>query len=152
MTISVKRATLENLHEVSELFNSYRVFYKQDSNIDLAVNFISERMKNKESVIFVASTENGEALGFTQLYPTFSSVSAKSFWILCDLYVSSAARRLGVGKKLMEAARVFAIENNSKGISLETASDNVNAQALYESLGYKKDADVYNYFLSLKKA
>jgi len=115
MTISVKRATLENLNVISELFNSYRVFYKQDSNLDLAVNFISERMKN-------------------------------------NLYVSKDARRLGVGKKLMEAARVFAVENNSKGISLETASDNVNAQALYESLGYERDADVYNYFLNLKKA
>jgi len=152
MTISVKRATLENLNVICELFNSYRVFYKQDSNLDLAVNFISERMKNNESVIFIASNENGEALGFTQLYPSFSSVSAMSFWILCDLYVSKDARRLGVGKKLMEAARVFAVENNSKGISLETASDNVNAQALYESLGYERDADVYNYFLNLKKA
>lgn len=149
MNISVKRATLENLSEISELFNSYRVFYKQDSNLDLAINFISERMKNKESVIFYASNENGEALGFTQLYPTFSSVSAKSFWILCDLYVSSAARRLGVGKKLMETAKVFAIENNSKGIALETGANNVKAQALYESLGYERDAEVYNYFLSL---
>jgi len=149
MTISVKRATLENLDEISELFNSYRVFYEQDSNMELAATFISERMKNKESVIFYASNENGKALGFTQLYPTFSSVSARSFWILCDLYVSSSARRLGVGKKLMEAARIFAIENGSKGISLETAKSNVNAQALYESLGYKRNPDVYNYFLSL---
>ena len=149
MTISIKRATLENLNEVSELFNSYRVFYKQESDLALAVNFISERMKNKESVIFYASNENGKALGFTQLYPTFSSVSAKSSWILCDLYVSSAARRLGLGIKLMETAKVFAIENNSKGIALETGRNNVNAQALYESLGYERDSEVYNYFLSL---
>lgn len=152
MTISVKRAILESLNEVSELFNSYRVFYKQDSNLALAVKFISERMKNKESVIYYASNENGKALGFTQLYPTFSSVSAKSFWILCDLYVSSAARRLGVGKKLMETAKLFAIENSSKGISLGTGKNNFNAQALYESLGYERDADFYNYFLSLQKS
>jgi len=148
VAISVKRATLENLHEISELFNSYRVFYKQDSNLELAVNFISECMKKKESVIFYVSNEKGKALGFTQLYPTFSSVSARSFWILCELYVSSDARRLGVDRKLMETARVFAIENNSKGISLETGRNNVNAQALYELLGYQRDADVYNYFLA----
>ncbi|WP_022943272.1 GNAT family N-acetyltransferase [Psychromonas hadalis] len=149
MSISVKRAVLENLNEVSELFNSYRVFYKQDSDLVLAVSFISDRLKNKDSVIFYAHDESGNALGFTQLYPTFSSVSAESSWVLNDLYVSSDARRLGVGKALMETAKAFAIETNSKGIALETCEDNFNAQALYESLGYEKDTGVYNYFLSL---
>jgi len=57
MNITVKRATLENLTEIGELFNSYRVFYKQDSNLELALIFISERMKNKDSVIFYACNE-----------------------------------------------------------------------------------------------
>jgi len=149
MSISVKRAVFENLNEVSELFNSYRVFYKQDSDLVLAVSFISERLKNNDSVIFYARDENGNALGFTQLYPTFSSVSAQSSWVLNDLYVSSVARRLGVGKSLMEAAKAFAIEKGAKGIALETCEDNFNAQALYESLGYEKETGVYNYFLSL---
>ena len=149
MSISVKRATLENLNEVSELFNSYRVFYKQDSDLKLAMSFITDRLKNKDSVIFYSHDANGNALGFTQLYPMFSSVSAKSSWVLNDLYVSSSARRLGVGKKLMDTAKSFAIETNSKGIALETGEDNLNAQALYESLGYEKGVGVYNYFLSL---
>ena len=149
MNISVKRAVLENLNEVSELFNAYRVFYKQESNLPLAVNFISERLKNIYSIIFYAYDKNGHALGFTQLYPIFSSVSARSSWVLNDLYVSSNARRLGIGKTLMEAAREFANKQNSKGIALETCEDNVTAQALYESLGYEKETGVYNYFLSL---
>lgn len=149
MSISVKRAAFENLNEVSELFNSYRVFYKQDSDLVLAVSFISERLKNKDSVIFYAHDKSGNALGFTQLYPTFSSVSAKSSWVLNDLYVSLAARRLGVGRSLMETAKAFAIEKKSKGIALETAEDNFNAQALYESLGYEKGTGIYSYFLSL---
>lgn len=149
MSISVIRATLDDLNEVSELFNSYRVFYKQNSDLDLAVNFISERLQNEESVIFFAQDENGKALGFTQLFPTFSSVSARPSWVLNDLYVSSTARRLGVGRKLMETAKAFAIKKSSKGIALETDASNVSAQALYESLGYKKDTDVYHYFLNL---
>ncbi len=149
MSISVKRATLENLNEVSELFNSYRVFYKQDSDLKLAMSFITDRLKNKDSVIFYSHDANGNPLGFTQLYPMFSSVSAKSSWVLNDLYVSSSARRLGVGKKLMDTAKSFAIETNSKGIALETGEDNLHAQALYESLGYEKGVGVYNYFLSL---
>ncbi|GLS92419.1 N-acetyltransferase [Psychromonas marina] len=149
MYINIKRATSENLNEVSELFNDYRVFYKQDDDLELAVSFIAERLKNKDSVIFYAYDENDNALGFTQLYPTFSSLSAASSWVLNDLYVTPSARRLGVGKKLMDTAKLFAIESNAKGIALETAEDNVNAQALYESLGYEKEVGFYNYFLTL---
>jgi ribosomal protein S18 acetylase RimI-like enzyme len=149
MDISIKRATLNNINEVSELFNAYRVFYKQESDLALANSFITQRLINKDSVIFCAYDDNDNALGFTQLYPTFSSVSARKSWVLNDLYVSSSARRLGAGKKLMEMAKLFAIETNAKGIALETCKNNVNAQALYESLGYEKEGSVYHYFLSL---
>jgi len=149
MSVSVKRAQLENVKEVAELFNLYRIFYEQDSDMELAVDFISERIKNKESAIFYAHDENNNALGFTQLYPTFSSVSAQRSWVLNDLFVASGARRLGVAKKLMQAAKTFAEETNAKGIALETTEDNTKAQALYESLGYEKSSGFYNYFLGL---
>ncbi|MCF6264514.1 MAG: GNAT family N-acetyltransferase [Xanthomonadales bacterium] len=149
MNTVVNRAKIENVNEVSELFNSYRIFYGQDSNLKLAKEFISERINNSESVIFYAIDNTGAYLGFTQLFPNFSSVSAKRSWVLNDLYVSESARRLGVGRKLMKAAKSFVQSTNAKGIALETAEDNVNAQALYESLGYKKSSGFFNYFLSL---
>lgn len=149
MEIFVKRASLEDAKNVAYLFNDYRVFYKQKSDITVALEFISERLDKNESVIFFAHDAKGDLLGFTQLYPNFSSVSAKRSWILNDLYVSSAARRLGVARKLMNAAKDFAISTDAKGISLETAPDNVNAQALYESLGYEKSSGFYSYYLSV---
>lgn len=149
MEIFVKRASLEDAKNVAYLFNDYRVFYKQKSDITVALEFISERLDKNESVIFFAHDAKGVLLGFTQLYPNFSSVSAKRSWILNDLYVSSAARRLGVARKLMNAAKDFAISTDAKGISLETAPDNVNAQALYESLGYEKSSGFYSYYLSV---
>lgn len=149
MNIVVKRASLEDAKNVATLFNDYRVFYKQESDITVALEFISERLDRNESVIFCAQDAKGVLIGFTQLYPNFSSVSAKRSWILNDLYVSSAARRLGVGRKLMNVAKDFAISTGAKGISLETAPDNVNAQALYESLGYEKSSGFYSYYLSV---
>lgn len=149
MKIVVKRASLEDAKNVATLFNDYRVFYKQESDITVALKFISERLDRNESVIFCAQDAKGVLIGFTQLYPNFSSVSAKRSWILNDLYVSSAARRLGVARKLMNAAKDFAISTDAKGISLETAPDNVNAQALYESLGYEKSSGFYSYYLSV---
>jgi GNAT superfamily N-acetyltransferase len=152
LNISVKQAVLENIRGVSELFNSYRMFYKQGTDIDLASEFISERINNSESVIFFAQNQDGDYLGFTQLYPTFSSVSAKKSWVLNDLFVAENARGFGVAKQLMDAAKTLASETNANGIALETSEGNHNAQALYESLGYKKSSGVYNYFLSLTPA
>ena len=151
MNIIIEQANLDHLEKVSELFNSYRVFYKQNSDIDLALKFVSDRIRNEESIIFLAMDETGNPLGFTQLYPTFSSVYAQRIWILCDLFVSESSRRLGVGEKLMNSAKIFALETGAKGISLETAENNIKAQALYESLGYQKSNDFF-YFLDLKKA
>lgn len=149
MGVFVKRVGLEEAEKVAVLFNAYRVFYEQKSDLALAQTFITERLKNDESVIFVAEDTHGEFVGFTQLYPNFSSVSAKRTWVLNDLYVAPEARRLGAGKALMNIAKEYAIATHAKGIALETAKDNVNAQALYESLGYKRGEGFYSYFLSV---
>ncbi len=149
MNICIKQASVENAEKIAILFNSYRVFYEQESDVCLAKEFISERLNNNESIIFFAENDDGEYLGFTQLYPNFSSVSAKRTWVLNDLYVSKSARRLGIAKKLMSAAQEFAVSTKAKGIGLETSVDNHNAQTLYESLGYKKGTGFYSYFLTL---
>ncbi|MFD2177710.1 GNAT family N-acetyltransferase [Veronia pacifica] len=149
MEYQITKATLEDAEHIAQLFDAYRVFYQQESDVRLAESFIFERLKNYESVIFVARSINGEWLGFTQLYPSFSSVSAHRIWILNDLFVAETARRLGVGKQLMNAAKHFANETGAMGIALETAEDNHSAQALYESLGYQQTGGVYHYFLTL---
>ena len=138
MSLLVQRATPHTVGEVAALFNDYRVFYEQASDVKLALEFISERVINNESVIFYAKDPAGKVLGFTQLYPSFSSVSVKRIWVLNDLFVSPSARGCGVARQLMYAAQDFAMSTGAKGINLETTAENLNAQALYESLGYEK--------------
>jgi len=150
MQVNIKQATTDDVAEVAELFNAYRVFYQQKADTALAAEFISQRIANQESVIFYAHDEQANGLGFTQLYPTFSSVSARKSWILNDLYVAAAARKCGVAKKLMDKAKEHAVTTGANGIALETSEDNTNAQGLYESLGYKKSSGFYNYFLALE--
>ncbi len=91
---------------VAPLFDQYRVFYRQPSDPALAQAFIAERVANRESVIFLA-LQDGEPVGFTQLYPSFSSVSARRTWILNDLYVVPSCRGQGVGSALLERARAM---------------------------------------------
>ncbi|MAM29088.1 MAG: GNAT family N-acetyltransferase [Flavobacteriaceae bacterium] len=142
--MQVYQANHTDLQLLILLFNGYRIFYKQPSDIERAKQFLSERLLRKDSIIFMALSDVGEAMGFTQLYPSFSSVSTQRTYILNDLYVSEVHRNKGIGEALMERAKQFAISEGAKGITLETEVDNP-AQHLYERLGWKKDDDKFHY-------
>lgn len=134
--MEVRRATIADTDAIAPLFDRYRSFYRQPSDIALARRFIDERLQRGESVIFLAETD-GAAIGFTQLFPSFSSVGATRIWILNDLYVDAAARRQGAARALLQAAADFARDNGARRLELETDHDNETAQALYRRLGWE---------------
>jgi len=148
MKTQIRRAGLNDFEAIAPLFDSYRRFYQQTSDLPLARAFISERLKRNESVIFLAEDGQHVPLGFTQLYPSFSSVSARPIWILNDLFVAPDARGQQVGRQLLNAARDHALATGAKRLVLSTAIDNP-AQRLYESLGYVKDTEFLHYELGL---
>ena len=143
------RAEIEHIDELAELFNSYRVFYEQDSNVELARNFIKSRMENKESTIFVSQNSDEELIGFVQLYSSFCSVYVCPILILYDLFVKTQARGNGHGRALMDKATEFAKSEGYDRLELSTATDNFIGQSLYESLGYERDNDFYHYSLEI---
>jgi ribosomal protein S18 acetylase RimI-like enzyme len=145
----IVRAEHRHLEKLASLFDAYRIFYKQPSDVIAAFDFLHERLRNVESVIFLALSLEGEGLGFTQLYPSFGSVSLCRVWILYDLFVAPQARRMGVGRALMKQAHQFAAESGARFVRLATENNNLKAQALYESLGYVRDTDFYRYELVL---
>lgn len=145
--MSIKKATLNELDPLTELFDLYRGFYEQKSDLDGAKEFLKERLTNKESVVFIAFDENNP-IGFVQLYPSFSSVSMNRTWVLNDLYVKEDGRGKGFGEKLLKKAINFAEETGAKGVSLETGKENLTAQRLYEKIGFKRESH-YFYFLTM---
>jgi ribosomal protein S18 acetylase RimI-like enzyme len=145
MSTSISKASMNELDAVAELFDLYRVFYEQPSDLIGAKEFLKERLENEESVIYLALHE-GEAVGFTQLYPTFSSVSMKRSWVLNDLYVRKSARGKGIAQKLIEQAFSLARETKAKGVLLETGKDNEAAQRLYEKIGFVKERNFFYYY------
>jgi GNAT superfamily N-acetyltransferase len=148
-SIQVRQASVSDLETLAPLFDAYRQFYGKPSDAALARSFLLERFQHNQSVIFIATQPNGTAIGFTQLYPTFSSVSAARTFILNDLFVVPEARRSGVGSKLLEAAAQFGPSVGAVRLSLSTAMDNEMAQALYVSHGWVRDTQFYAYSLSL---
>ena len=144
MEYTIQRISLAQISDLLFLFDAYRIFYRQESDRQRAIQFLTERLKREESVIFVAYIDN-EAVGFTQLYYTFSSVSLERSLILNDLYVSTLHRNKNIGKSLLLTAQKFCRTNGYKGLALETATDNP-AQRLYEQLGWQKDSHCFHYF------
>ena len=149
MTIKIIRATKKNINEVGLLFDLYRQFYKYKSNIKESTKYIKDRITKKESFIFLCLFKNKPA-GFVQLYETFDSLNINKKLILYDLYVDKTFRRNGIGRSLMNTAKKFAKARKIKIVELSTATNNKKAQALYESLDYKRDKEYYVYFLELK--
>lgn len=142
--LEIRRVTEEETLHIASLFDAYRMFYEQESNIETAKNFILERLQKTESIIFAAIIEN-EYVGFTQLYPTFSSVAMKKAFILNDLFVAENYRKNGVAQALMNKAFEFAEDQNARFIALETSVNNPKAQALYKKMGMLIENDVMHF-------
>lgn len=146
--MNVALACLEDLDELAVLFDAYRVFYKNQSDLAGAQQFLRARIESAESVIYIARNAQNLALGFTQLYPIFSSQSMQRSWLLNDLYVAEPFRRQGVAEALLTAAEDLSKSKGAKGLMLCTQHSNSNAQALYEKFGFKPLDDFKWYFLA----
>lgn len=134
---------------VAPLFAKYRAFYGQPLDVAVAEAFLEARLRNDDSVIFLARIGD-RVVGFTQLYPFFSSVNASRTWILNDLFVDEGARRQGVASALLEAARQHGKASGATGLTLQTTRDNATAQALYAKHGWTRQTDFYWYDLELR--
>ncbi len=147
--VSVRQATIFDLELIVPLFDAYRQFYRKPGDVDLARRFLRERFQHQESIIFLAVTKDGAAVGFTQLYPSFSSASAARIFVLNDLFVRVEGRRQGVGAMLLHAAAEFGRAAGAVRLALSTEVTNATAQALYEREGWKRQTDFYSYDLTL---
>lgn len=145
----ILRAGLDEVDEVAPLFNDYRRFYGQVDDLAGCSRFIRDRIANEESTVFLARGIDGDAVGFTQLYPSFCSVAMTRMIYLYDLFVVPEARRSGVARALMETARGHGIAHGAGRLQLETAADNHPAQTLYEDLGWERDTTFHTYSLPL---
>ena len=145
MVLQIKQASIDDINIVAPLFNAYRIFYNQASDMTGATNFLYERIVKNQSTLFIAFI-NGEAVGFTQLYPIFSSISLRPALLLNDLYIAETARKMGIATALLNKAKEFGKQNNAGWLLLETVFDNYNAQSLYEKNGWIKQTDFFFQF------
>jgi GNAT superfamily N-acetyltransferase len=143
---------LDDLQAAAPLFDAYRQFYGQPSDVNAATDFLRQRGERAESVLLLARDASGHAVGFCQNYPSFSSVSMAPIWILNDLFVVDSARRCGAAQALLTAAAELARSAGAIRLTLTTQHENHRAQALYESLQWLRDEEFFTYHLRLPSA
>jgi ribosomal protein S18 acetylase RimI-like enzyme len=148
MNYEILQASPADVGDLAPLFDQYRQFYGRAPDEEAARRFLFARLSKGESMVYFAR-QKGQAVGFLQLYPAFSSTNLTRQWILNDLYVAAEARNHGIGRALVEQAHRLAEETQANGLVLETAVSNNAAQRLYESLGWKRDEEFYRYSLQL---
>tara|TARA_B100000497_G_C7592778_1_gene356399 strand:- start:272 stop:718 length:447 start_codon:yes stop_codon:yes gene_type:complete len=142
--MTVREAWLSDVDDIAPLFDAYRMFYEQPSDLDGAKAWIRDNMIRKRATLFVFQ-ENDGLLGFTQLYPAFCSVEMEPFYVLYDVYVDPKARQRGVASMLLRHAHAWAKSQGATRVDLETAHTNITAQSVYEALGYTLDTEFRKY-------
>lgn len=145
----VRQAERSDLPGIVPLFDAYRVFYEQPSDLAAAEAYLDARFESGDSTILLASPDGEAPVGFTRLSPAYSSVLMQRIFVLDDLFVAPAGRRLGVGKALLEAAHEFSRDAGAARVSLRTAVTNAPAQQLYRAMGYERDERFYAFNLTL---
>ncbi len=134
--MKVRKAKTDDIQQLSELFNEYRVFYRKEADIVGAQKFLSERLHNKDSEIFVCDSENNTLVGFVQLYPLFSSTRMQKLWLLNDLFVDLKERGKGISVQLIEKAKTLVKESDACALCLETEKTNLIGNNLYKKTGF----------------
>lgn len=147
----IRKATTQDLDQLTNLFDQYAVFYKNPSNYEKHYAYLKERLENNEAIIFVASDEINEdkLIGFALIYVTFSSLALNRILILNDLFVDSSARKKGIGEKLILQTVELAKELGANDIRLRTAKNNTVAQGLYHKMGFIREDFLYSYDLAV---
>ncbi|HFK5586593.1 TPA: N-acetyltransferase family protein [Elizabethkingia anophelis] len=141
----IRFATLQDLESLTLIFEKYRDFYKKQGDYEGAKSFLKERISNNESVIYIAEAD-GKTIGFTQLYPLFSSTRMKKLWLLNDLYVEEEYRQKGISIALIDKAKELCRETGACQLSLETSKTNMVGNNLYPKTDFQLDTEANFYY------
>ncbi|HEY8615817.1 GNAT family N-acetyltransferase [Phenylobacterium sp.] len=148
MTVEIRHASIADLDAVTPLFDGYRQFYGQPSDLAVARDFLQDRFRHMDSAILLAVAD-GQPAGFTQLYPSFTSVGCARIFVLNDLFVAPAHRGKDVGGRLLDAAAEFGRRMGAVRLTLSTAVDNHTAQSVYAHKGWARSDAFLTYNLAL---
>ncbi len=112
-----------------------------ESIADEYLEDIKRKCEEHEGQILLSEID-GSIAGFVIVLAKVSSGVLNDGNLICscidDLIVREQFRRLGVGKKLIEAAESFARSKNARWLRLSAMAGNTSARKLYSSVGFSE--------------
>ncbi|HTX55882.1 MAG TPA: GNAT family N-acetyltransferase [Candidatus Acidoferrales bacterium] len=144
MEINVRRATPSDVDVLVPLVRSYRVFYGQSPDDAGERRFMTKHLRDGSSALFFASGD-GKALGFIQIFETWSTVRLAPVLIVEDLFVEPEHRMHGIARLLIHTAVAYARESGAAAMFLETPAENERAQDVYEREGWQRERALVKY-------
>ena len=100
MPLTIRPANALDIDQLAPLVEKYRAFYKQQPS-PRTRQYLIERIESGEALVFLANLDS-HLIGFTLIYPTFSTVSLSPIWLLNDLYVEFNYRGQGIASALID--------------------------------------------------
>lgn len=104
----IRLASELDLDILVNLFDDYRQSLGFKSEPKKCRYFVKTRLVENDSMILIA-LEDSEALGFVQLYPSYSSLLLKSVWYFDDVFVEDKFRGKGIATELINKAKALAL-------------------------------------------
>ena len=136
-----------NIEEVVPLIRKYLDFYEV-SNIDdsKSLEYFSQFGSSSEKGCLFGYRFEGKMVAFATVYFSYASSILSKVGILNDLYTSEDYRRRGIGTELIIHCEKYARKNGAARLQWLTASNNKEAQELYNALGASHSTwEVYTY-------
>ena len=114
-----------------DLFKTEARFFTQED--------FAERLNNPQHTVLIAETADGTVVGYAfgwiKICRNHSTYNDFDFFYIDDICVLKAYQRKGIGRRLFEACKIIAQDNNCKLVELGVWAFNTEAIAFYRSCG-----------------
>ena len=157
MNMSIKKCTLEDVHELqkissltfTETFEEQNTPEHMHAYLEKAFNLpqLGKELANPSSRFFFVLVD-GQVAGYLKLNTDDAQtedMGAEALEVE-RIYISNNFQKLGLGKQLMEKALQMAVELGKKKIWLGVWEHNANAIAFYQRKGFVKTGE-HSFFM-----
>ena len=132
--MKIFKAEQWNLDILLPLFEQYRLSYGMKENPERTLAFLHNRIRFSESIIFIATDERQQAVGFVQLYPRLSSLQLQRYWQLTDIFVREVKNQGEIYNALIEKAKEFVRFTQANRLIIE---QDQQQRELWEARGFR---------------
>ena len=135
MSVRIRAIEARDHDEWLALFTAYGVFYETEFSPAVLDGVWAWLMDAAHDVsALVAEDDSSKLIGFAHLRRLHDTFTAGPGWSLDDLYVVPESRGQGVARLLIAACEATAHAAGGGTLRWITASDNVTAQRLYDTV------------------